>query len=350
MRFARLQAWSARTRCALLLVAAAAMVSLSACQDKGRPAGRLPADGTVIAFINPNAEDAQWPAVIGGAQAMMSRYPFLRLVPLAATPGEPTTLDALVDQALARGARGVALWVTEPGRSDIPIDRLRRAGVLIVAAGSVPDAHPDLPAVVIDYGAAAATLAGRLPEIAAGRQSYVLLHERERDTVATAAHDEFMALARLQSTVHLLTDRNAATEPSPPHALVRSMLDEYRHAGLVVTLGPGHWWGTEPRFTLPDGCRFVTLSAAPVLWSRLRDGEAAALGGPLDGDVGRAAVERLAALLMAEPVPPAARVIPSELVTRETLAEFSARYAAAAGLPLADLATGAPATQPVTPP
>ena len=350
MRFARPPVWSAPTRCALLLMAAAAVVSLAACRDKGRPSGRLPADGTVIAFINPNAEDAQWPAVIGGAQAVMSRYPFLRLVPLAATPGEPTTLDALVDQALGRGARGIALWIPEPGRSDIPVDRLRRAGVMIVAAGSVPDAHTDLPAAIIDYGAAGATLAGRLPEIAAGRQSYVLLHQRGRDSVATSAHDEFMGLARLQSVVHLLTDRNASTEPSPPHALVRDMLSEYRHAGLVISLGPDNWWGVEPRFELPDGCRFATLSAAPVLWARLRDGEAAALVGALDGDVGRAAVERLAALLMAEPVPSAPRVIPCELVTGDTLTDFAERYAAAAGLPLADLLPAAPATQPVTPP
>ena len=81
----------------------------------------------------------------------------------------------------------------------------------------------------------------------------------------------------------------------------------------------------------------MTLSSAPPLWARLRKGEAAALAGPLHGEIGYTAAARVwAGLTAAEPF---GRIdlVPCELITPETLDDFAGRYAESAGVPLEEL-------------
>jgi hypothetical protein len=61
-------------------------------------------------------------------------------------------------------------------------------------------------------------------------------------------------------------------------------------------------------------------------------GEAAALVGPLDGEIGAAAVELAITGLMQVSDTPRLRTISCELVTAATLPDFAQRYAQAAGL------------------
>ncbi len=121
--------------------------------------------------------------------------------------------------------------------------------------------------------------------------------------------------------------------------LADGLLERFPNAGLVVSLDPALWltpqagWERDLRQVSGD-FRFATLSAAPSLWSRLgtpeRPGEAAALVGPLDGEIGYAAVEMAAQLLLGASQIVRERAVPCELVTADNLADFARRYAAAA--------------------
>ena len=105
----------------------------------------------------------------------------------------------------------------------------------------------------------------------------------------------------------------------------------------VLPYSPEAWLARSPETLLNQENRFATLGAFPELWPHLRSGRALALAGPLDGEIGFAALELVSAALTGSREFGTERFIMPELVTPETLADFARRYAAAAGLDPAEL-------------
>ncbi len=244
-----------------------------------------------------------------------------------------------MDQALELRPGVVCLCVDEPQRCQPAVERIARERVLVVTVGQELDDPRIAAHVGVDLPAAAELLGDNLERVAAGRQSYLLVHEAGRGTLATRCYQRFMEKARRQFAVQLLAEGSAADADGRGDRVLTDLLKRYPRVGLVVTLDANLWlrppagWERDLRGLSPD-FRFATLSTAPVLWSRLGrpggDGQAVALVGPLDGDIGYAAVEAATdALLRHRQGAP--RIIPSELVTPETLADFARRYAEAAG-------------------
>jgi hypothetical protein len=173
------------------------------------------------------------------------------------------------------------------------------------------------------------------------------VHEEGGEELSSGCYARFSVVARGIPTLALLQERNAAQSGRAPQQLIEEMLGQFPSAELVVTLNPKVWLCRQPRFTLPERAgpdgrseyanRFATLGAAPRLWPRLQSGEAAALVGPLDGEIGYAAVDLAVQGVMLIPNAVRRRVIGCEVVTAEKLADFARRYAEAANLDVADL-------------
>lgn len=289
--------------------------------------------------IGPSETDPQWPGIRGGAQRYAARLPILRVHCPAPADTTPEALLNTVDQALELQPGVICLCVDDPRRCQPVVDRIARERVLVVTVGQELDDPRIAAHVGVDLPAAAELLGDNLERVAAGRQSYLLVHDAGRGTLATRCYQRFMERARRQFAVQLLAEGSATDADGHGDRVLTDLLKRYPRAGLVVTLDANPWlrppagWERDLRGLSPD-FRFATLSAAPVLWSRLGrpggDGQAVALVGPLDGDIGYAAVEAATdALLRHRQGAP--RIIPSELVTPETLADFARRYAEAAG-------------------
>ena len=180
-------------------------------------------------------------------------------------------------------------------------------------------------------------LGERLEEIARGRRSYLLLHRQGATDTDTRCYERFMRQARPRRGMTLLEERNAAESVQSPAELIRAMFVRFRHAGLAVTLDPAVWLSTPPAELLGGNARFATMGAAPTLWQYLRSGEAAALVGPLDGEIGSLAVEIAILGITESDRPGQVRIAQLELVNPDTLDDFANRYAEAAGLDLKEL-------------
>lgn len=296
-------------------------------------------EGTLIAVIGPSEGHPQWPGIRGGAQRFLSGVPTLR--GQFETPRESTDLSlrAAVRRVLEHRPRAVCLYVADPELAATSIDLIAAEKVLLVTMGQrCPDARI-YGHVGVSLPEAAGCLGENLARIAAGRRSYLLLHERGLSAEATECHRRFVAGAQRHYGITALQQENAAEGDRSPADLVEELLGRFPHAGLVVTLSPDVWlaaragWDRRLR-QLNRDFRFATLAAPPRLWQQLgtpaEPGDAAALVGPLDGEIGYAAVHMAVQALVGTEAPLTYRTIECELVTAENLADFARRYAAAA--------------------
>lgn len=329
-----------RPRLGLALACLGILGTTGGCEQDARSVGEAAQDvrGAVIVVIGPSETDPQWPGIRGGAQRYAARLPILRVHCPAPPDTTPAALLATVEQALELKPGVICMCVDEPPRWQPAVDRIARERVLIVTVGQELNDPRVAAHVGTDLPAAAELLGDNLERIAAGRQSYLLVHAAGTGTLATRCYQRFMEKAHRQFDMKLLAEGSAADADGHGDRVLTDLLKRYPRVGLVITLDANLWlhppagWEHDVRGVSPD-FRFATLSAAPVLWSRLGrpggDGPAVALVGPLDGDIGYAAVEAATdALLRHRQGAP--RIIPSELVTPETLADFARRYSEAA--------------------
>lgn len=307
--------------------------------DGGAPVHARTLRGALIAVIGPGEGHPQWPGMRGGAERFVAGNPSLRLLCTAPRDQQGESLGAAVERVLAEQPAVVCLWVNDPDAAAPSVARITSHQTLLVTMGTRGTGDYVSAHVGVDWPGAAQVLGRGLTEFAAGRRSYVLVHEDGRDAVATACYQRFAAAAERQYDVTLLEAVRTGGDARAAVTAVEELLGRFSHAGLVVTLNPDVWltaragWDRELRTRNAD-FRFATLSAAPVLWTRLgtsaAPGDAAALVGPLDGEIGYAAVELASRLLLSTERSATERVVSCELVTPTTLADFAQRYTAAA--------------------
>jgi ABC-type sugar transport system substrate-binding protein len=303
--------------------------------DRG-PRSRFLEPNSLIAFIGPPAGNPQWPAIQGGAKRTAARFPNVRLGFFSPPADDADAVLRTADEVLAQRPKAVCVYVTSPETTGAAVKNLLSKGAVVVTMGATAGEDGVYAHVDATLTAAAEELAHKLDVYAAPGRSYVLLHESGRNTPATQCYDRFMFGAEKQYTMTLLEKQNAAESPHTPRELIRQMLERFENASVVVTFNAQPWLADPPPLTLTPNARFITMSAVPPLWSWLRLGQAAVLIGPIDGEIGELALE-FAVEAIADSGRGGVRVVQSQFVTRENLAEFAERYAAAAGVPLRDL-------------
>jgi hypothetical protein len=349
-----------------LIPYALATLALTACDrsHSSRRAADAAATIPVIAVISPAEENPRWPGIRGGVQRCAAGVPSVRVFTMTARENTSDSLHAATELALAVRARAVCFLVDEPSHFHSAINLALAHQVLVITLGAeCSDSHITRH-LEADWAGAAELLGGHLERIAAGGQSYLLLHHRGRAASDTRLHDRFLQGAQRQYGVQLLQSRAVSGRESAADA-AGDILGLFRHAALLVTLDPQIWlapragWWHALREQNAN-FRFATLSTAPTLWRQLGTpadpGDAAALVGPLDGDIGFAAASTAIQLLLDPASVSAQRTFPCELVTADTLADFARRYSDAANgldvrsyLPRLVTATATATTRPAHP-
>ncbi len=314
---------------------------LTACKrppTEAREPPRALRDALVV-VIGPAENHPQWPGIRGGAERFFAAVPSLRSHCTAPTAADAESLLAAVTRVLEWHPAVVCLYVTDPAATLPCIDLIARRDILIVTLGT-PFGDPRITGHIgVDLAAACELLGANLSRVAAGRRSYLLLHEQGRTESDTNCCLRFRAAAQRQHDITLLQEANAADGAASGAQLAEDMLGLFPNAGLFVMLNPEVWWNAPPGWhrrlrELNQGFRFTTLSAAPALWPYLgtpeSPGEAAALVGPLDGEIGYAAAQLATQLLISTERLRSRITVPCEVVTPENLADFARRYSESA--------------------
>lgn len=294
-----------------------------------------------VALIGLSQFDPSWPGLQGGFRAGLRPHDEISVETAAPRERTPAALLEVVEDALQRRPRVVCLVQNDAALAQPALRRCAQAGAIVVTIGAASGESTVFGHVEVEWSGGAEMLGNSLQALAGEQRAYLLLHENERNSMATHCYRRFTAAARKQFDMRLLEERSTVGETRSPRDLVHDMTGRYPNTGLVVTLLPDPWLTAPPGATIASSARFATLGAAPVLWPSLRSGRAAALVGPNDGEVGRRAAEIvLEALVGGENVRPL-RVVHCELVTAETLDDFARRYSESA-----DMKFEAPASQP----
>ncbi len=340
------------------------VIALAGCEKASQPpAGD--GDGVhTILVVGRRGDDPQWPGICGGAERFGVD---VGMVDVRISLPDGSTWDAYracVEQGVADGADAICLQVTpadlaEPDELSRVIDVVARLQLALVTMGQSANDPRVYGEVRVDRAAGAELLAQRLDEVAAGRQSYLLVADPDANPVANATYQRFAHVARRQVDLHLLRESKAGRQLGTPRDQIEELLALFPNAGLIVTLDP------EPWITAPDGWlqkvrglnsrfRFVTLSTVPDLWHHLgtaaAPGNAAALIGPIDGEIGYQACRLALRGLLTQRETSPIEWIPNELVTPTTLDDFAERYAKAAnGLDLRRYRGGLLQPAPVAP-
>jgi ABC-type sugar transport system substrate-binding protein len=281
----------------------------------------------------------QWPGVRGGAERFFANVPSLRYYCLAPPEENAASLRTTVERALDWHPNVVCLFIANADTARPTINLLARRSLLLVTMGAAPADARVAGQVGVDRAASAELLGANLAQVAAGRKSYLLIHNAARGEADRNCYLRFSAAAEHQYDVTLLQAVDGTAGDRTATQLVEDLLGLFSHAGLIVTLSPDVWLSAQPGWHhrlhgLNADFRFATLSAAPRLWQHLgtpeRPGDAAALVGPLDGEIGYAAAQLGTQLLISTEKPASKITIPCELVTAENLPDFARRYSEAA--------------------
>lgn len=284
---------------------------------------RPPSNPRVVLLGTPAA--AQWSAIQRGAGVAGHRYPDLHIDTLEFQRDDLTTV---VSAAVAKKPNAIALWIDDPALAAGPAESIVTSGIPLITIGLRVNSLGVFGHVETDLEGAAELL-GRSAEQVAGLRTFVLLHESGRSPLASRLYQRFKLGLRSAHGARLLDERNAGVEVHSPVALVSEMITRYRSATLVFSLTAAPW--RPPRPSGLSGVQFVTLPASAELWPALQNDEALALAGPIDGEIGQHAIDLCYRAIIDPTDTGAQRSVKSELVTKQTLADFQARYQAAIG-------------------
>jgi len=327
-------------------------VALTGCERSPTSAsGARIGSGEVLVFlIGPGGYCPQWPAIAGGAQRYAQQLPYMRLEAVRLNGRTSAQSSATLSDVLSKKPFAVCLYVTDPVAARPIAEQILADGPILITMGVPIDDIKVFAHVNPSVANGAGLLGENLIKIAAGRRSYLLLHDNGKDALATRCYRRFMAAAGAQYTLTLLEQRSAADSETSPPQILAQMMKRFHRAGLVVTLSPEVWLTVPPEAVLKEQTRFATLGAFPELWPHLRSGRALALVGSLDGEIGYAAAELVSAAFTKSREFGTQRFVLPELVTPKTLDDFARRYAAAAGLDLADVMPASDSVPPTTGP
>lgn len=285
-----------------------------------------------VALIGLTQFDAAWPALQGGFRSGLQPYAEITVETVAPSERGQAALLRCAEDVLTRRPRVVCVVTSDPALALPALLRCAQAGALVITIGAATGESCVFGHVEVEWSGGAERLGDNLEKLAGESRTFLLLHENERNTVATYCYRRFSAAARRQFEMRLLEERSTVGELATPADIVHAMTARYPGAGLVVTLLPDPWLTAPPGATIASSARFATLGASPALWPALRSGRAAALVGPLDGEVGRRAAEIALEALVGGENDRSPRVVKCELVTAETLEDFAKRYSAAAAM------------------
>ncbi len=314
-------------------------VALTGCERSPTSASgaRIGSTEVLVYLIGPSGYCPRWPAIAGGAERCAQQLPYLRFEAVRLYGGTPGQSSTTLTDILGKKPFAICLYVTDPVAARPIAEQILADGPVLVTMGVPIDGIKVFAHVDPCVANAAELLGENLIKIAAGRTSYLLLHDNGKDALATRCYRRFMTAAGAQYALTLLEQRSAADPETSPPQILAQMVKRFHRARLVVTLSPEVWLTVPPEVVLKKQTRFATLGAFPELWPHLRSGWALALVGPLDGEIGYAAMELVLAAITKSREFGTQRFILPELVTPQTLDDFARRYAAAAGLDLADL-------------
>lgn len=293
-----------------------------------------------VVFVGLTASDPRWPAVEAGARNYLKNYPNVTLTVLHPFDDSTDSLIETCRNAAESRPHAACIWVSNSDGAQPAIEAISLSGATAVTVGSFPDSRLIFGHVQCSLVDAAELLGKKLDEWAGQQRSYVLLHNNGRTHLGTEAFQRFQREASRHARLILLKDATGRSSIDESSDTLRGMLDTFPNVAIAVTLDPRLWWSDPRCEKLGADTRLATIGAAPTIWTTIESGKAAAAAW-IDADAGRAAMEFAVQSLADRRKTERITVIEPQWVTKDTLADFSARYKAAC--------SGVVASQPARP-
>ncbi len=290
----------------------------------------FPEDGLRLAFLPPVTPTPEWEFVVAGARRYISTRGQIQIREISSDAYQ-ADLEGALGIGTDRQPHAVVLGVWHGPRARPVAEALLHSGIPVLTYGNRVPIEGIYGHVQVQRLDGAEALARALPEIVAPRRSYVLVHNRSDSAFDEEIYHRFRGTASKAFSVTQLAAADAYERDLPPLQVAEQLLQEYPHAGLIVSLTNRSWTETPYERIQQLPCRVALLTAVPSTWRWVRFGQAPAVVGGLDGLGGH----KVAALAIAAATrsrnAPLFDVLPTELVTVDNLDDFIERYSAAIG-------------------
>lgn len=285
--------------------------------------------GARILLLPPFRRDPGWRDVAAGIDHYIHSLEGFRL-DVQAPPARPGNYPTTVQRALESKPDIVILPVHDTEIMQPFASLAVDSGATVITYGASVETRGIYGHVEVNWLDGIGELARRLPEIAAPKRSYVLVHQSGAYDAATECYERFTTVTGRHFSLSKLDESNLFETKLDQGTSIRRMLARYRHTGMIVSLAPEFWWTASDDAINGLPCPFVTIGAPPAMWRWLENGKAAALVGVNNGAVGRE-LARIAVQATGGSQDSPFRVITAEVITRENLPDFRARYLDATG-------------------
>jgi ABC-type sugar transport system substrate-binding protein len=301
----------------------------------------------LVVFVGLPAGDPRWDAVDAAARNLIRNYESVRYTVLHPADESADAIENTCRNAVQLGPQVVCVWIHRPDQAERAIQTIVAGGAAVITIGPQLSSEAMYAHVQCSPIDAAQILGANLSAIAGESRSYSLLHDSGRSPFDTDVYRRFEAGATSAFGLRKLTESYSGGNRDRAAEALAEMIDRFPNVGLIVSLDPQIWFADPAGKRLNPSNRYVTLAAPPMLWPAVRSGRAAALVGWIDGDIGRAAADFAIRSLGDQRRTGRQVAIAPELVTRETLDDFSRRYGAAAGRASASSTPVNPAGAPI---
>lgn len=313
------------------------LLLLTGCRppETGPSVRRSALEGARIVFIGPSRDDPQWPGIVGGAGRYLSNYPMLNVEYQSPPDNRAESYLSTVRTIASQQPRLIVLVHREKHVLGQAARTVIEAHVSVVTVGDRTDVLGVFAHVQEDTAGACDLLGRNLSIIAGDWKSYLLVHCRGSGRSGAYHYERYMSKARDFRGIALLREIDACEQSAQtvnPVDSIQAAIEMFPNVGFIVLLDAVVWQPGVLESLLQRKTRIVMCGTAPPLWPYLKSGDALALAGVNDGELGSAAAELAVAALTESRKPGTYKVVDSVLVTAATLPDFMQSYTAASGL------------------
>lgn len=306
---------------------------IAGCDNAAPRAGanRIPTD-TLIVIIGPSPGDSRSAALATAFQRFFAVIDGVRVSVITPRSDSSDDLREATERAIRSKPRAVAVYAADGDELDAAVRRLASSCSPIVTIGGACREPQTYAQVRYDDDRGAELLAKEVDRILRDDNGYLLVHDRSRGGASARAFATFDATSKHHSSKIRFDDidlgPSRTTPAQNPLELMRDALARFRSATLLVCLEPSTWLRVDEEvfsqfIAINPRIQFATVSTSSDLWRALAEGRAAALAGPNDAEIGRAAASLIYRGLTGGTSPEPTFIEP-HFITAQNLAEFRA--------------------------
>ncbi len=314
---------------AWLLFFSITLILTTGCEDKRSV--KFPDKGTKVAIIGLLEDAPGWKGMHAGAAKYFAGIDPLEVTTLLAEGETPPDIDKLIERVEQEKFKAAVIHYPDHRLAPL-VAHCKAANMFAVTVGETPAQHGDVFASIeLDWLRGVEKLAENLAKAGAGRSTAVFIGDSRQTETRRRTQQRLLSAIESSYEIRIFEQIDLAETNQSPVAAVDAILKRYREVSLLITLGCEPWRSATAADwdrwrSLNTRFQYVAVQGSIELADDLRNDRSAEMLIALDAELGAEAARFAVEGVIGTREWGTSRLIECELVTRERLSDFLARY------------------------